>query len=216
MQTIGITTAWRSLPPRQRLAVSLGHVASLGIGGVLAHRHCSVLLGAAGAAVGVLIGLAATVDLASARLPNRLVGAAAAATVVEIASDVASDVASALAGVALVVAVVVVARMVGVVGFGGGDIKLALVVGASTGVPIPAFAGVATAIAAASCLLSGSVSGRRTVAFGPCLWLGWVIAKSSTILTAATIRGTGADLYHLSGVASAELLQRAFTLGGGI
>ena len=212
MQTISIVAAWRSLPPRQCLAVSVGHVASLGIGGVLADRHSSVLFGAVGAAVGVLIGLAATVDLASARLPNRLAGAAAVATVVEIASDVTS----ALGGIALVVAVVGVARMVGVVGFGGGDIKLALVVGASTGVPIPAFAGVAIAIAAASCLLSGTLSGRRTVAFGPCLWLGWGIAKSSTILTAATFRGTGADPYHLTGVASAELLQRAFTLGGGI
>ncbi len=217
MQTISIVAAWRSLPPRQCLAVSLGHVASLGIGGVLAHRHSSVLIGAVGAAVGVLIGLAATVDLATARLPNRLVGAAGVATAVEVVvTPHPGALAGALMGASLVVVVIGCARIVGVAGFGGGDFKLALVVGASAGVPIPTFAGVALVAAAASCLLSGHLAARRVVAFGPSLWCGWLVAKSSTILTAATVPPRNVDLYHLSCVASAELMRRAFTLGGGI
>ena len=225
MQTISTASAWRSLSSGQRRLVCLGHAVSLAVGAARASHADSIGVGVgvgvgvglAVVALGTLIGLAATIDLASAQLPNRLVGAAGAATVVEVVvTPRPGTLPSALVGASLVVVVIGCARIVGVVGFGGGDIKLALVVGASAGVPIPAFAGVALVIAAASCLLSGHLELRRVVAFGPCLWCGWLVAKSSTILTAATFQPRSVDLYHLSGVASAELMRRAFTLGGGI
>ena len=194
----------------------LGHAGTLAIGVAFASDANSMSVGVAVVALGTLIGLAATVDLASTRLPNRLVGAAGVATLVEVVvAPHPGALAGALVGASLVVVVIGCARIVGVVGFGGGDIKLALVVGASAGVPVPTFAGVAIAVAATSCLLSGHLATQRVVAFGPCLWLGWLVAKSSTILTAATFPPHSVDLYHLLGVASAELMRRAFTLGGG-
>jgi leader peptidase (prepilin peptidase) / N-methyltransferase len=217
MQTISTATAWRSLSLGQRRMVCLGYAGSLAIGAAFACESDSIGGGVAIVALGTFIGLAATVDLATARLPNQLVGAAGIATAVEVVvTPHPGALAGALVGASLVVVVIGCARFVGVAGFGGGDIKLALVVGASTGVPIPTFAGVALVVAATSCLLSGHLATRRAVAFGPCLWCGWLVAKSSTILTAATVPPRSVDLYHLSCVASAELMRRAFTLGGGI
>ena len=192
---------------------------------VLAGRqHNSIVVGIAMAAVGLASTAAATVDAVTRRLPNGWVATAAIATVcVAVGSATRSSgrvgvdgLSRACAGALIAIVVVTCARLVRIDGVGGGDVKLAAVVGACAGIASPTNAGVAMIIASASCLLIGVVTHSRAVAFGPSLWLGWLVAQSFAILTGAAFQPRSVHLYSRCCVASAELLRRGLVLGGGI
>lgn len=188
---------------------TVGLLRAVLLGGVSGWSH---------AALALALAAAAAVDLRTGLLPDRLVAIAAAAAVVRAAAGGWASLAASAAGAAVVMAVVmavmVVARGVAFGGVGGGDVKLAVVVGLACG---PHGAALALVVAAAFGLLMGSVTRRSAVAFGPALWLGWTAAESFETLTAPAFRPPSVSIYTACCVASAELLQRASrTLGGGL
>lgn len=126
------------------------------------------------AATGVLLALAALVDVHELKIPNRLLALAA---LVALAGPVALHdrvvlirvlVGSAVAGGALLV--VGVRR-----GVGMGDVKMGGVVGGSVGSAALLAAPIAIAIAALCAAVFGALTRRRRVALGPALWVGWAL-----------------------------------------
>jgi leader peptidase (prepilin peptidase)/N-methyltransferase len=124
---------------------------------------------------GVLLTLAALVDVREHRLPNSLLALACASSLVPIglrADPVMAGRALVGGGVAFAaLALAHVAR-----GVGMGDVKMAGVVGVSVGCLAWTAALVAVACAATAGALYGLLWRRRRVAFGPALWFGWMSA----------------------------------------
>jgi leader peptidase (prepilin peptidase)/N-methyltransferase len=127
------------------------------------------------AVCGVLLALAALVDVHEQRLPNGVLAFALLVSLVPICirMDAVMAARATLGGLLAggMLLVVQMARGVGI-----GDVKMAAVVGASVGsvgwrTPL-----VAVAVAAASGSVYGLVRRRRRVAFGPALWFGWMSA----------------------------------------
>lgn len=126
------------------------------------------------AATGVLLALAALVDVHELKIPNRLLALAA---LVALAGPVALLdrvvlirvlVGSAVAGGALLV--VSVRR-----GVGMGDVKMGGVVGGSVGSAALLAPPIAIAIATLCAAVFGVLTRRRRVALGPALWVGWAL-----------------------------------------
>jgi leader peptidase (prepilin peptidase)/N-methyltransferase len=124
---------------------------------------------------GVLLALAALVDVRERRLPNPLLGLACAASLAPIYLSADPAMAGrALLGGGLALALLTVVHVAR--GVGMGDVKMAGVIGVSVG----CLAWTAALVAVACAALAGAIFGllwrRRSVAFGPALWFGWMSA----------------------------------------
>jgi leader peptidase (prepilin peptidase) / N-methyltransferase len=164
------------IPSRRRL---LGIAAALAVqfGVLLACATRHVALTAVGlVAVGLLLGVAANVDLLEHRIPNQLL--TASAIVVLIVSslsggEVLADVALGAALAFIPLAVVLLTR-----GVGMGDVKMAAVLGAAGGLVHP-LVGLATVFLMALCSgIVGLTTRRQRLALGPWLWGAFIVASS--------------------------------------
>ena len=122
--------------------------------------------------VGVLLAIAALVDVHEQRLPNALLAVAAVAGVV--AAMVDRVLGGAVVGLAVAGGLMLLVRLTR--GVGMGDVKMAGVVGLATATAGPVAAPIAVALAAASAGIVGVVAGRARLPLGPSLWLGWALA----------------------------------------
>ncbi|MDO8362838.1 MAG: prepilin peptidase [Actinomycetota bacterium] len=171
-----IERAWAAAHPVTRRALVAAFVTAVAL---------SALVGApmvvkwACAATGALLAAAALVDMHERRLPNRLLAAALLVTLTGTAAGAAATgsataLAGSLAGLALGGGCMLAVRLTR--GVGMGDVKMAAVVGASTGAFAVAAAPVAIAVAAFSAGCYGLAAGRRRLALGPSLWFGWAVS----------------------------------------
>ncbi|MBI4933156.1 MAG: prepilin peptidase [Actinobacteria bacterium] len=127
----------------------------------------------------MLLAAAALVDVHERRLPNRLLLLSGTIAVVGAASTgdpwvvLASVLGGAIAGASMLV--VRLTR-----GVGMGDVKAALVIGASAGSVALIAAPVAVAVTSFVAAAYGLLSHRARVPLGPSLWVGWVVALFGT------------------------------------
>ncbi len=138
--------------------------------------------------LGVLVALVATVaaavpDIRERRIPNAIV--VAGLLVIVVLAIGGGRWVDALAGGALGVALVALPRLAGPAAVGGGDIKLAAVVGSGLGVPgvvvvIGLAVAVATPVVAVRALRRGEAR-DRTLPFAPYLALG-VVGYAAVVL----------------------------------
>lgn len=165
------------LPSRGRL---LGMAAALAVQfGVLlvcATRH--VALSAVGVlAVGLLLGLAANVDLLEHRIPNQLLSASVIVVLIVTSlsgGEVLDDVALGAALAFVPIAVVLLTR-----GIGMGDVKMASVLGAAGGLIHP-LVGLATVfLMALASGVAGLTTHRQRLALGPWMWGAFIVASSA-------------------------------------
>ncbi len=167
----------------ERLRTAWNHASSVVRRASVLAAMTSVMVGAAAplpsgvrvstAAVGVLLVLAALVDVHERRLPNRLLGTAALVLVASTPWSAAGQVRSMIAGAAVAGGLLMVVRLLR--GIGMGDVKAAAVVGASVGAISPTAAAVAVALTATVAAAVGFVARLRTLPLGPALWLGWAV-----------------------------------------
>lgn len=167
----------------ERLRTAWDHASSVVRRASVLAAMTSVMVGAAAplpsgvqistAAVGVLLVLAALVDVHERRLPNRLLAAAAVAVVASMPWSTASQVQSTIVGAAVAGGLLASVRLLR--GIGMGDVKAATVVGASVGAVSPTAAAVAVAITATVAAGVAFVARLRTLPLGPALWLGWAV-----------------------------------------
>jgi leader peptidase (prepilin peptidase)/N-methyltransferase len=167
-----VERAWAGAHPVSRRAVVAACVTAPALG-TAAPGGLAVGLGVA--ATGQLLALAALVDVHEHKLPNRLLTTALLATAVAVAA--ASDPSVALAGLVGLFAAGVPMLLVRLSrGIGMGDVKMAAVVGASTGTVSLVAAPTAIAVAALAGSAYGLLARRRRIAMGPALWVGWAVA----------------------------------------
>ena len=171
-----IERAWCEVTTPVRTVARLAIGASVALAVYLAVGTRS--LGAAGTCwgvCGVVLALAAVVDVHERRLPNELLAAAGIASLLPMCLRGDAGMAfrallgGSLAGVLLMT--VRVAR-----GVGMGDVKMAAVVGVSVGALGWRLALVAVGAAAAGGAAYGVARRRQRIAFGPALWFGWMSA----------------------------------------
>lgn len=130
---------------------------------------------AALAGSGVVLVMAALVDVHERRLPNVLIGAALVLPMVGAAAVLdGGAVARAIVGALVAGGAMLVVRLIR--GVGMGDVKMAAAVGAGTGVLSPELAAVAIAVAALGAAAWGMARRRATLPLGPSLWFGWAVA----------------------------------------
>ena len=120
----------------------------------------------------VMTPAALAVYLHEFRIPNRLLAAALASTLV--AALAGGTVGRALLGTVVGGGLVLAVRLARTVGMG--DVKMAGVVGASVAHQHLAAAPLAIAVAAFAAASVGVLLGRTRLPLGPALWLGWVVA----------------------------------------
>lgn len=123
------------------------------------------------AATGVVFVAASVVDVHEHKLPNRLLVIAAVVTVAAALSS--NALAEAAIGAAYAGGAMLLVRLSR--GVGMGDVKMAAVIGASSGSLAPVAAPCALAITAVVAATYGAVTRRPSLALGPALWLGWAI-----------------------------------------
>ncbi len=129
---------------------------------------------------------AVLVDLIEHRLPNRLVGGGAligaASLVIEVSSvDVAFGPADPVLGALTMAGPLLLTHLVRPAAMGFGDVKLAVVMGAALGLVAPVIGLLALALGSALSALVGLVRARRTIAFGPGMIVGAVIALALVV-----------------------------------
>jgi leader peptidase (prepilin peptidase)/N-methyltransferase len=167
-----VDRAWAAAHPVTRRAVVAAGATALALGSV-APAVAGVRL--AISMTGLLLALAALVDVHEHRLPNRLL---AAALIVSVAGAVATTnprvVVATVLGVLAAGVPMLLVRLTR--GIGMGDVKMAAVVGASTGAVSLVAAPAAIALAAFTGGAYGVLARRRRIAMGPALWLGWAVA----------------------------------------
>ncbi len=170
-----ITTVHRSSAARSTKSVV---VATVGAG-------LAVLRwGAAGALIGLVVAvavLAAIVDVRTSRIPNPLIAAATVPTLAVIAleSSQGSGARAALAvtlGVLGVAGPMFVVHMVSPAALGFGDVKLGAALGGALGLIDPGLGLLALCIASGATGLVGLIARRESLAFGPGLVLGVIVA----------------------------------------
>ena len=152
--------------------------ACLTVGGLAAALSTDLSLRVALALTGALLIAAALVDVHEHRLPNALVAAAFATSVIGAAAtlDLVS-LAGLLGGTLVAGGAMLAVRLTR--GVGMGDVKLAGVIGASAGsLSLPA-APLAIGVAAVVAATFGLATGRRRVPLGPSLWLGWAVSVAA-------------------------------------
>lgn len=121
------------------------------------------------------------VDVIERRLPNRLVGGAAllgiaAASVDVVVGDLTVVPVDVLLAVSLMAGPLLVVHLVRPAAMGFGDVKVAVVAGAALGLVSPVVALLALAIGSALASAVGLARRQRTIAFGPGLLAGAVLA----------------------------------------
>jgi Flp pilus assembly protein protease CpaA len=175
-QPVAATSTPISLPSRGRLlAMSAGLAVQFGVILACAARHVAVtsvgLL-----AVGLLLGLAAHVDVIEHRIPNHLLSWSVIAVLVVTAfsgPEVLDDVVLGTLLAFVPIAVVLLTR-----GVGTGDVKMAAVLGAAGGLIHP-LVGLATVfLMALTTGLVGLTTKHKRLALGPWLWGSFLIASS--------------------------------------
>lgn len=167
-----VAAAWSDAHPVARRVVLAACVSAAATSTVLP-APMTVRWGVA--AAGVLLAVASLVDLHERKLPNRLlVAALLAAAGGAVASLDRTVMVASLAGMVLAGGLMLLVRLSR--GVGMGDVKMAGVVGASTGGVALVAAPLALAIAALSASVYGLLARRRRVPLGPALWLGWALA----------------------------------------
>ncbi|MFZ4719755.1 MAG: prepilin peptidase [Ilumatobacteraceae bacterium] len=166
-----VMVAWSHATPTARRATVLAAGTSP-ILGAMAPTAVSVRIGISIA--GVLLALAASVDVHERRLPNRLLALATAALFVGAVIDGLATTASAGMGALVALALMLTARLRG--GVGLGDVKAAGVVGAAAGVLAVTAALVAIAVASGTAAMVGVIRRRAALPLGPSLWFGWAVA----------------------------------------
>jgi leader peptidase (prepilin peptidase)/N-methyltransferase len=130
------------------------------------------------AVVGVLLAVAAMVDVHEHKLPNRLLAAAWLVTIGgALATANASIVVRMLAGTVLAGGLMLLVRLAR--GVGMGDVKMASVIGGTTGGVALIAAPVAVAVAAFVAAAYGVMARRKRLPLGPALWLGWAVALAA-------------------------------------
>lgn len=131
-------------------------------------------------ATGVMLALAALVDVHEQKLPNRLLAVALMFTIAgALASLQLAVMVRCAAGLLLGGGLLLLVRLVR--GVGMGDVKMAGVVGASVASFHLLAAPAAIAVAAFSASAFAVATRRQRLVLGPALWLGW----ASTLLTLA-------------------------------
>jgi Flp pilus assembly protein protease CpaA len=171
-----LRNAWFGASETARRATVAAATTSVAVGTA---APASAAVRAATVVVGVLLALAALVDLREQRLPNRLLAAAMVAAVsgavstLDVGQIVRAMVGGLLAGGLLLL--VHLSR-----GVGMGDVKMAAVIGVSTGAVALIAAPVAVAVAALGSAAYGAWSRRQRMALGPAMWFGWAIAIAAT------------------------------------
>lgn len=173
--------AWRSSALWARFG-AVGLVVSL-IAVVAAKQNVTIVSAVPIAAL-IPAGL---VDLVERRLPNRMVGWAAAAMLLVIAASLLGlgsslpdgwlgDLA---VGAGFVAGPLLVMHLVSPASMGFGDVKVGVVLGASLGVVDPQLAMVALFVASGGSAVVGLATRRRHLAFGPGLIVGAVVALAT-------------------------------------
>ena len=167
-----VAAAWSDAHPVVRRTVFAACVSAAATSTVLP-APAAVRVGVAGA--GVLLAVAALVDLHERKLPNRLLLAGLASALGgAVASFDREVIVASLIGMLLAGGLMLFVRLSR--GLGMGDVKMAGVVGASAGSVALVAAPLALAIAALLASTYGLLAHRRRVPLGPALWLGWVLA----------------------------------------
>ncbi len=167
-----VVAAWADAHPVTMRAVVAACVTSVALGTAVT---APVAVRWSTAAVGVILAVAAMVDVHEHKLPNRLLlGALTSVTVGVLgASNVAIAVSVAL-GMLLAGGLMLLVRLTR--GVGMGDVKMAAVVGASVGAVELMAAPIAVAVAAFAAATFGVITRRQRLPLGPALWLGWAVA----------------------------------------
>jgi leader peptidase (prepilin peptidase) / N-methyltransferase len=123
---------------------------------------------------------AVVVDIREHRLPNRLVGAAAliglVCVLITMASGATLDLLGLLVGAAAMSAPLLLLHLVSPNAMGFGDVKMAVVLGAALGLVAPVLVPVALVIASAGSAAVAITLRRSTIAFGPGLLSGAILA----------------------------------------
>lgn len=167
-----VVAAWSDAHPVTRRAVVAACVTSAALGTVVTAPtpvRWSI------AVAGLILVLAAMVDVHEHKLPNRmLLGALAFVTVGVLATSNAALVVSGALGLVLGGGLMLLVRLTR--GVGMGDVKMAGVVGASVGAVELVAAPIAIAVAALAAATYGVITRRQRLPLGPALWLGWAVA----------------------------------------
>lgn len=130
------------------------------------------------ALVGGVLALAALVDVREYKLPNRLLGSALVVVFVGVLSTTtAALLISAVSGMVFAGGLMLVVRLTR--GIGMGDVKMAAVVGASTGATAVVAAPLAITVAALVAVAYGRLARRERLPLGPALWAGWAISLAA-------------------------------------
>lgn len=128
--------------------------------------------------VGAMLALAALVDVREYKLPNGLLVAALVAVFAGVLSTMnAALLTCAASGTVLAGGVMLLVRMTR--GVGMGDVKMAAVIGASTGATTVVAAPLAIAVAALVAVAYGLLARRQRVPLGPALWVGWALSLAA-------------------------------------
>ncbi len=132
------------------------------------------------AAAGVILAVAALVDVREHKLPNRLLLGALAAVVAGVLTALSvAVVASATIGMLLGGGLMLLVRLTR--GVGMGDVKMAGVIGASVGAVEINAVPLAMAVAALAAAVYGLMTHRQRVPIGPALWLGWAVTLAACV-----------------------------------
>lgn len=176
LTTDRVVVAWVEAQPVVRRAVVAATVTAAVLGSALPVPYpvrWSV------AVVGAVLALAALVDVREHKLPNRLLGAGMVVVFAGVLSTATSaNLMSAIWGMALAGGLMLIVRVAR--GVGMGDVKMAAVVGASTGAAaVVVAAPLAIAIAALVGAMYGVLASRQRLPLGPALWAGWAISLAA-------------------------------------
>ena len=167
-----LVEAWRAAPPiTQRAAIVAASASVIVAAGTSAMT--SIRMGLI--VTGLAFGAAAFVDLHERKLPNRLLGFALLAALVGVCATAHAGYAvDALIGMVVAGGSMLLVRLCR--GVGMGDVKMAGVIGASVGPLTPIAAPFALAVAATIAGTYGAIARRSSLALGPALWFGWLLA----------------------------------------
>ncbi len=171
-----VVGAWAAAHPVTRRAVIAACITALVVGTAAPLPDAARV---AAVATGMLLAIAALVDLHEHKLPNRLLATALAVTVIGLAgSGHASLLGRALLGLILAGGPMLLVRLARGAGMavGMGDVKMAGVVGASVAPVVITAAPLAIAVAALVASAYGAMARRSRLALGPALWFGWAVA----------------------------------------
>lgn len=181
METRTITPARAGVPSQLPAGATTAALVRWALPAVVAFV-ASARFGPAVGIVAVLVigGVAATVDVRTGRIPNRLVALLALTVATVALATVVSDGAVVLAGASLGVVALAAPLLVGHLAspasIGFGDVKLAAVAGAAAGLLDPRIGLLALCLATGSTALLGLLLGRRSLPLGPGLVAGTVSA----------------------------------------